>query len=106
MSRIVRGTVPHPTKEPEFRLGDELPVDYEPPTPRAVPRQDPLPAEARAKLVALQGQATDARDAAASASRRLNELRQKLGYGDRPPPDAPGIEVEMSRLSALRAAQD
>jgi hypothetical protein len=65
-----------------------------------------LPPAARAKLVALVGQATDARDATASASRRLGELRQKLDYSDRPPPDAPNIEHEMARLSSVRSAQD
>lgn len=71
--------------------------------PRPVANNDPLPAPSRAKFIALQGAATDARDAAASASARHNDLRQQLSYK---PEDAPGIEIEMGRLHAVRDLQN
>lgn len=75
------------------------------PRPNANARQDELPPQASAKLIALQGQATDARDAAQSAHVRLGDLQQQLGYGDRPA-NAPGIELEVARLHQVREVQN
>jgi hypothetical protein len=52
-------------------------------------RDHPLPDEARAKLVAIEGARADAQDAMASATRRLNG-------------ESAGNALEMSRLGAVR----
>src|SRR5204862_89447 len=67
---------------------------------------DPVPAAARAKLLSIRGQAADARDAAASATRRIEELKKALTYSEIPPADAAGIEHELSRLQAARQQQN
>jgi hypothetical protein len=67
---------------------------------------DPLPQAARAKLLAIQGLAGDARDAAASAQRRMEDLKKALSYSEIPPADAAGIEHELSRLTAVRQQQN
>lgn len=62
-----------------------------------------LPTEASTKLSAITGAAVDARDAAASAQHRIDELRKALSYGSHSGADAAGLEAELSRLDAVRA---
>lgn len=69
------------------------------------PEDGPLPPTARAKLIALQGAAADARDAASSAAARLGDLSKALSYADTPPPNASDLEVEMTRLTKVREQQ-
>ncbi|MDO9411979.1 MAG: hypothetical protein Q7T81_05320 [Pseudolabrys sp.] len=65
-----------------------------------------LPAEASAKLNAVKGGASDARDASASAQRRLIDLRKSLEYEGKTPQDAPNIEHEIARLQAVKERQN
>jgi hypothetical protein len=67
--------------------------------------KDMLPPAARTKLLALQGQANDATDAALSAQRRIEDLKRGLSYSEEPPPDAGSIEHEIARLQAVRQVQ-
>lgn len=67
------------------------------------PAGDPLPSAARAKLLALQGLATDARDAAASAQVRLRALQEQLSGSTLSDEEQDSIEHEIERLLALRA---
>ncbi len=92
MTNIVHGTPQPRDPQPQPRV------------PQAQPR-DPLPPAARIKLTQLAGQAADARDAAASAQRRLEDLRRALNP-DAQSADAAGIEHEMSRLTAVRSEQN
>jgi hypothetical protein len=71
-----------------------------------VARNDALPPQARARYLAIQGLATDARDAAQSAQRRIDELRKGLTYSEVPPENAGGIEMEIGRLQSVRQAQN
>jgi hypothetical protein len=70
------------------------------------PTGDPLPASARAKLLALQGMANDARDAAASAQARLRGLKDQLSSSTLTEQQQDGIEQEAERLIAVRSKQN
>jgi hypothetical protein len=66
---------------------------------------DQLPASARTKLANIAGAADDARDASASASRRIADIQKALAYSETPVKDAPNLEHEMTRLRAVREQQ-
>jgi hypothetical protein len=77
-------------------------VRSQPQTPRTL-----LPPAARTKLTIIQGETVDARDAAASASRRMAELRKSLEYSqDQRLPNAGAINAEIIRLDKVRKAAD
>jgi len=115
--RIVKGNAPPPNtvaNAPELQPGDDIPHDAENDNKgtvaarpqRQAPPRDVLPPAARAKLLALQGQAEDARDAANSAARRMFELRKGLAYGEEDPEHLRTIDMELTRLDRQRSAQD
>ena len=68
--------------------------------------REPLPASARTKLIALQGQADDARAAASSAQARISDLEKMIGSGATSQAEAAGIEQELGRLRAVRSVQN
>jgi hypothetical protein len=70
------------------------------------PTGDPLPSAARAKFLALQGMATEARDLAASAQGRLRALQDELNSDTLPDGQLTGIEREVERLIAVRTKQN
>jgi len=69
--------------------------------------RDPLPKEARAKLVRLVGEAADAQAVAGNASNRIGALRKQISFADGHPPDLDQINAEIARLTkVLKAADD
>ncbi len=76
------------------------------PSTAAVQPRDPLPASTRAKFIALQGQADDARAAASSAQARISDLEKMIGSGATSQAEAAGIEQELGRLRAVRSVQN
>lgn len=114
MNRVQRSNVPPPRP---YRPGDEIEpdapnddqgtvLDTRParPRPSQEPPRDVLPIAARARLLSLEGQANDARDAAASATKRMEELRKGLAYGATA--NAAAIDLELTRLDTVRSAQN
>jgi hypothetical protein len=80
------------------------------PKPSAPPqpqKSDVLPFVARGKLVRIEGEANDARHAAASAIRRMAELQQGRNYWqDQTPPNEEALGIELKRLSRVRMLQN
>jgi hypothetical protein len=113
MTRFVKGNAPPPNtvaNAPELQPGDDKgTVAARSPSVagrKATERRDVLPPAARAKLIRLEGEASDARDAANSAAKRMGELRKALTYSANPPPNAAALDVELTRLDKQRSAQD
>lgn len=113
MNRVMRQRAHN---ERLHREGDEIPHDAPngpggteqmKPNDKAKPSGDPFPAAARARLLRLKGEADDCRDAAASATRRVGELRKGIDYTtERPPENADAINLEIARLDGVRSVQD
>lgn len=75
--------------------------------PKAVSKpRDPLPPQARANLIALQGQRDDARLGTTSAVNRMAELRKGLGYGAQSEEEAEATNIELDRLDKARLLHD
>lgn len=65
-----------------------------------------LPSAARSKLGVIQGQAADARDAAASAQRRISHLSFALSAHELLVEEATHMRTELQRLEAVREKEN
>jgi len=65
-----------------------------------------LPSSANAKLIRIQGLATDSRDAATSAHRRITEIKYALATDEVKREDVDKLHAEMERLERVRTDQN